>query len=673
MANEFDQFDENDFDQFDEPRSIGQKIAGTAEGVASLFTSIIAQPVSGVVGAAVAPLRGVDTAVQAIEGTQRALTNDPESPEAQAIVRGAGGMSDFIAKIFRAPFAFGAGVGTRAAGGTIEDVADVGLRVMEEGVGATAGSAVAEATGSPLLGAATETIPAAIASVVGFKGAQAGIPKGPKITVPNERTGADIATDIRKGADISGDLLPNAEIIEAARRLGVDLNAEHYSSNVQFQEVARALKSRPGTKLEANERRALELLSEKADKLVDDLGGSADKSAVSQSILDDFTGSINQMELQAESLYSKVDAAIPKATRIEPDNVRTYLAEKIEDLGGDVSLLNAAEKQLVALTRDGGTPTYAALDRVRRNVGDGFSKRSGPFKDDSSGTLRQVYGALSEDQQSVAQAFGVGDVYQSARSIVAKRKAIEDQAVSLFGREINGSLVTKLRTASAALVRGDLSRFNKLIESLPEARRAEMAATLLDDLFSSGSRRGGQLSTGFVPAFQGLNRNKAAKDAIFKYLPESSRQRFDDIGTVLTGIVESNKRPMSNPSGSAAPIVAALEDGTMLQKMYRFGRDVTIAEGASSTMGFPGAGATGVAVRAASRGKASGVEAADRFLTSPKFRKAIDKALDGGVLEANAIAMDSPSFRNWLGQFDAQTQQRILNTGVVTWLVMDDE
>lgn len=668
MANEFDQFEENDFDRFDEPRSVGQKIAGTAEGVASLFTSIIALPVSGAVGAAIAPLRGVDAAVTAIEGTQRALTNDPESPEAQAIVGAAGSVGDFLAKIFRAPVALGSAVSTRATGGSVQDAANAGLRIMEEGIGPTAGSAVTDATGSPLLGAATETVPAAIASVLGFKGVQS---KGPKITIPAKRTDTDIASDIRKGKDISGDLLPDAEIIEAARRMGIDLNAEHYSTNVQFQEVARALKARAGTKLEANERRALEALAEKSDKLVDDLGGSADKAAISQSILDDFTGTIDEMAAQADLLYTKVDNAIPKATRIEPDNVKNYLTEKITDLGGDLTLLNGAEKQLIALTRDGATPTYAALDRVRRNVGDGFSKRSGPFKDDSLATLRQVYNALSEDQQAAAQAFGVGDVYQSARSIVAKRKAIEDQAISLFGREVNGSLVTKLRTASAALVKGDVSRFNKLIEALPEARRAEMAATLLDDLFSSGSRRGGQLSNGFVPAFQGLNRNKAAKDALFKYLPDDARQRFDDIGKVLTAIVESNKRPLSNPSGTAAPIIAAFEDGTMLQKMYRFGRDAAVAEGASSSVGFPGAGTATVTARAMQK-KSSGVEAADRFLTSPEFQRAVSKAMNGGTLEANSIATQSPGFRDWLGQFDQQTQQRIINVGVISWLTSDE-
>ena len=131
-------------------------------------------------------------------------------------------------------------------------------------------------------------------------------------------------------------------------------------------------------------------------------------------------------------------------------------------------------------------PTYATLDNIRRNVGEGFNRRSGPFKNGSDANLREVYGVLSDVQNGVASAFGIGDLYAGARGLVSSRKALEDQAVALFGRNMSGSLVPKLRGAATGLVSGDISKFNQLINALPKNSRAEAAATVLSEIFSGG-------------------------------------------------------------------------------------------------------------------------------------------------------------------------------------------
>lgn len=669
----------------EKPPLLGAEFKGGAnEAILATVSSILAEIVGGVGAAVTAGPEGADTAVKVLEGAREKLTFTPRTKEGEKAVKGIATAAEGITTAVRAP------VAGLAAVINPEDP-DIASRVLEEGIGGSTAESLFEITGSPLVAAAAETAPTGIAAIL-TTGVprKPPVPKGQKISIPKEKpepklipeakpVAEDVATAIReqRTGQIAKDFAPDIETIEAAKRLGVDLNPEHFSTNAAFQEVARALKAKAGSKLEAAERKALETLAVKADDLTDDLTGGLDKATVSEAIVSDFRTTIGSMEDQADLLYGKVDAAIPKATRVEPNAVRDYLATKIDEFGGDKSLLNSAERLLLKLTESKkgvpNTPTYAALDSVRRVVGDGFNKRTGLFKNDSVGRLRQVYRVLSEDQQSVAEVFGVGELYTSARSVVARRKGIEDQAIQLFGKNLNESLVPKIHLASTSLPKGDVSRFNKLMEALPEARRTEVAAAVLNNLFASGSRRGGTLSQGFASTFVALNRNKAAKDILFRHLPESARKRFDDIGRVFSGIIKANQRPLSNPSGSAAPIVAALEGGNVLKKLYGIGKRAAVAEGVSTSIGVPGAGTAGVVGSVLTKGKTPAVTAADDFLTSPAFRKTIDKSLNGDVPGANAAVVKDPKFRKWVGTLDADTVQRISTLGFIGWLVAEDE
>ena len=253
--------------------------------------------------------------------------------------------------------------------------------------------------------------------------------------------------------------------MDAAQRLGVDLNVEHYASNTAFQDVARALKSKPGSELLAGEVQALRDLSTRADDLVTEIGGALDKGAVSDDILNSTRTTIEDLRVQADIAYGKVREAIPAQTRVDTAGIREFIQGRLDDLGGDESLLSGVERKLLKLVESGkdGSITYAALDRVRRDVGEGFNQRTGPFADKSQRVLREVYDNLSQTQNGVAEAFGIGELYTGARELVAKRKGIEDQAVALFGKDAAGSLVPKIRAAATGLPKGDVTAFNRLL------------------------------------------------------------------------------------------------------------------------------------------------------------------------------------------------------------------
>ena len=488
-----------------------------------------------------------------------------------------------------------------------------------------------------------------------------------------------IVANLRKGktAKVADTVVPDVEIIESAQRLGVDLNPEHYSTNVAFQDVARALKTRPGSQLQANEVAALSALSEQADDLVVKNKGFLDRSEFSQEIGSEITTSIDNLSKQTTKAYATVNDAIPAATKVESRLVRDYLDTKLAELGGDTSLLTSVEKQLLALTRKTKKgeiipPTYAAIDRVRKNVGNGFS-RQGPFADVDQAILSEVYGVLSDVQNGVARSFGVGDLYDTARGLVVTRKGLEDTAVQLFGRNISGSLTPKLKGAATGLVKGDVTKFNQLIEALPQHRRSEAAATVLSEIFAGGSRSGGELGTGFVQSFNAFNRNKTAKNLLFSHLAPEVRQRFDDIGRIMTGIVESNRKPLGNPSGSAGPIVKALDDLSFVEKAYEGGKKIAAAEGVSSAIGVPGIGTAAVVGSLISKQRTPVIVAADQMLSSPEFTRAIGRAVQGDVVTANKIIENSSSFKKWLATTTPEVQQRIAVRGIIAWLSSEEQ
>lgn len=703
--------------QVDVKNEIGSQPMGTFNDPrGALFTvgsAAVAAPASGLAGLAglafadlLGKERPMDVAARFQAGTQEALTIDPVNPASQRVLEGIG----------KAATAVPTALGTiplleeelQAAQDFNRQARLAGEQrfgeVLEEGPTRAVGGAVLEATGSPLLATVTETLPAALASLTALKQFR-GIPKKqvdlptrepPTLQVPDQPvsigkptldrpvdftppiSSEKIVANLRKGKSdkVAEAVVPDVEIVESAQRLGVDLNPEHYSTNAAFQDVTRALKTRPGSQLQAREVAVLSELSRQADDLVTKSNGHLDRAEFSQEIGAEIGTTIDDLSRQSTRAYDAVKSAVPAATKVETSLIRDFMDNKLAELGGDKSLLTPIEKKLLTLTRktkEGAAipPTYAAIDRVRKDVGNGFS-RQGPFADVDSAILSEVYGVLSDVQNGVARSFGVGDLYDSARGLVVTRKALEDTAVQLFGRNISGSLVPKLRGAATGLVKGDVTKFNQLIEALPTARRSEAAATVLSEIFAGGSRSGGQLGTGFVQSFQAINRNKAAKDLLFSHLSKEARQRFDDIGRIMTGIVESNRKPLGNPSGSAGPIVKALDDLTLVQRVYEGGKKIAAAEGVSSAVGAPGIGASVAIGSLISKQRTPIIVAADQMLSSPEFTRAIGRAVQGDISTANKIIENSPQFKNWQSKLSKQDAQNLATVGFIGWVTGEE-
>lgn len=678
--------------QIGEPGGLIENIPpiGGAEALGTIASAIPAEIAAGLSGIvqSVNPFAEPGAGAQAVETVRDALTFIPRSAEGQKQLQQIAEILQPVGEAFETAEEFTGDIGFEA-GGPVGGAA-----------GAAVPTAIAELLGVGSVGRAARAIKSTDKAADAARQARraqdsAEIERVKEVlgkeTVdavesakPSTSVGADIG-DIKNGEapelqdyesilsnlkkkkikESTIDAMPDSEILKAADDLGVDLNPDHYSNNRVFRELTQRLKDRPGSKLGAVEEKAIIDLGRRADELISDIGGDVDKSILDLKLKTGFDKTIAELEKQSDLAYKAVDDAIPRITKVKPLASRQYLNSILNDLGGDKSQLALSERRLLQIMDR--NPTYAALDRIRKDVGSGFRKGMGPFKDDNSGTLKQVYRVLSEDQQGVSDVFGVGADYAAARKLVATRKGIEDQAIKLFGREVQGSILPKLTLSSRALTKGDLTKFKQLIDAVPPARRTEVVATMLNDLFTQGARSGQPLGQGFIKAFDGLNRNTGAKNLMFSHLPKDARIRFDKIGRVAKGIFRS--KALENTSKTAGSLIAAMDDGGMFAKVYDVGRKAVIAEGVSTTVGLPGAGTGAVLGAALVKGRTPATQAADTFLTSKRFKNAVEEAArTGDATKADAILKKSPAFNRWKKFLSKEDAAKLATIGFIPYV-----
>ena len=502
---------------------------------------------------------------------------------------------------------------------------------------------------------------------------------------PEDKTMRDITKDFDKQdtQNLIDAIKPDAEILQSAKDLGVDINPSHFSNNPAFIAMEQGLKSKPGNKLRQIENEAIEKLGERADGLITKMGGEVEKGLLDVAVKNEFKKVIGDLEVRAAKDYAIVNETIPSSLPIIPATSRLYIEKRLEDLGGDKSLLNRSESQLAKilglpkkepkLSKDAvsldvniqevelPSPSFGALDQVRRNVGNALEKKSGPYKDDEEGILKQVYGVLSNDQQGVADVWGVGPVYERARKLVKVRKNIEKKSLDSFGKDLNDSLIPKLHTAAQQIGAGEITRFKKIMTALPPNQRQAAAATMLNDLFTFGKRTDAPLGEGFVRAFESLERNPSVKKIVFDELPTEALKTFNDIGRVTIGLFRS--KALQNNSGTANALLANLDNGAIANKILKSRRLLSPFSVKGRALAF--------AASTAKRVLPKKTEIAADFLTSPGFKKSLEDAALGKKVSAEGI-INNKKFNAWFNIQDAPTQKQIAAIGFIPWLLSEE-
>jgi hypothetical protein len=438
--------------------------------------------------------------------------------------------------------------------------------------------------------------------------------------------------------DLAAQAAPDVETVAAADRLGITdyLQPDHVTTNQAFRQISQLVKSQTGSEAAVVQRQGLEKVAERANALVDELGGSSDLSTVSSNIRAGMTATQKELESAADALYNEVLSKIPAKASAPADSVLEFVKQRADDLGGAENLSAMEERILRKLSPNeaGEAPTYALLDAMRKEVGSA-TRGQGVFKDADTGLAKKLYTLLSDDQALAAEAHGAGGVYKAAREAVSARKSLEDDMVALFGKQLDRTMTPMITGAVKDLGKGDAAKFARMMAAVPDGMRQEVAASSLSSFFQRAARGGEMDFAGYSRWFDGLERNQQAKAALFGNLPKESVQQLTDLARVAKG-VSMAKGEFIATGKALNPQVLAAADGIMakvFETVSQHGLRGLFAETLGTASGAPGLASA--VLSASMKNKPSVLQAADKLITSPEFLQAARAA--GSKNEAEAI------------------------------------
>lgn len=473
---------------------------------------------------------------------------------------------------------------------------------------------------------------------------------------------------------------PNQDVIDAAKRLGMEdlLLPSHFSKNPTYRAIEQGLKSVPASQLAAQEHSAISALSQKADDLIEMAGGQQSRVALSDKFKNESINAIDSLSSKAEGIYSEIGSAISKTTPTRADNTIAMLRAKAKTLGG-ITNLSTPEKMVLSKFDQGtgvgkSLPTYGLVDNIRKQIGAALNKNEGPFKDQTKAELSRLYSAITDDQAAVAASSGMGEKWNLAKSLVSQRKQLEDHMVTALGKDLSGTLSSKLSPAVQNLRKGNVKQFNQLIDATPTHMRQEVVASALNDAFTLGSRKEQQLNIpGFVDWYSGAKRN-GSLSAVTKHLPDDATKRLHDLFVVANGIRTAKTSEIS--TGRIQSLLDQFDkDGGMVSKIYKIGKKAAAAEGASSALGLPGVGAASVIASSISAEKTARTVAADKLISSYQFRNAArlmagnDSAKVAAARANVEKALEkSNQYKKWAATLEPSERKAIARVGIISWL-----
>lgn len=541
------------------------------------------------------------------------------------LLRGGAGMAQFtpagmLSPTKLIPQALGAAAtqagveATQALTGGEFDVEQVPL------AGLTAGAGVA---GGKLLGGLKRQYGKFMRPKVTGEVAEEIIEEVPMTTSELTETARKAATGDEAKLVLGKQAAPDPEIMEAAKRLEIDeyLQPDHVTTNQSFRELSQAIKSFPGSKARAVEMEGLQKVAQKADEIIEEIGGTTDLSQLDVNVRNSLSKVQSDLDNQAEKLYKTLNESIPSKTEVSADNLLSFINNKADELGG-VEFLDPIEEKLLKQLDPNTKPTYARLDNIRKQMTAARVKNQGQFKDANSGLLKRLENELLEDQKVVAENLGVLEDFDNARRAVAVRKGVEDDMKALFGKNLDRSIIGDLTKATKKISKGDASDFVKLIKAIPAENRQEVVASGLNTAFGKNARNGSLNFNSFTNWYKGLKDNSQAYTALMSNLPKEARKQLDDLYKISDGIQKASKerivtgrlQTVSDELKGADSLIGNIYD---LAKRSAKG---AAAELVTTPLGAPGVGLTAGLTSALTKGKANTVKLADELISSNEFR-----------------------------------------------------
>ncbi len=627
-------------------RTMSESAAGALEAAMTIGSSVLAEPVAGLAGIAqsVNPFADDGAGAQAVEDVRGAMTYQPRGEAGQENVQAIGETLQPLAEAIEVP--------SRALGDAAYDI-----------------------TGSPAVAAGFYSSPVAALELAGLKGGQA-LSKIPRRhenlradeaaalqaeaqairqqDLQNQNPTAEGMTDaaetISKASDedIQRLIQADPELYDAFDRLGVvgEIPSELVSTNPQYIELVAGLSSREG-------------------------------------IID----AVDETYAAENAIYDGIDINV--RDRVKPENTLRFIEKEIADVGGFDKLppfMKGIYTQLKTKRKKTGIrsdivrgdvdvfdeipATYANFTKERKKVGSQIGKKVDQidsFKGAESGKLKGLYAAMKEDQNSFMGNRGFQDEIDAADRLTIKRKGIEENAKSLLGKDLSGSLTNLLDTRIKGLAKGDINKFKDTISKIPQEYRQEAVATALNGLIrGSGSAQTAFSANQTVKNLSNLYRNPAALDALLKELPPQAKDTLDALYKVSKQIEK-----VTNNKIKTGAIKLFDSDSGLIAKMAGKGLAAASAKATGSL-------AAGNAINDILTSKTPRADSAAQLLSSPQFMTMIRQSVAEGAIDgaevsnklkkAESLVESSEKFKKWADTLSESEKLVLANIGLIGFI-----
>lgn len=452
-------------------------------------------------------------------------------------------------------------------------------------------------------------------------------------TLKTDDAGGTVTTE-QATAKLASQLDPNMRVIRAAEDLGMadKLTPAHYAQDTSTRQVLANLQKSTGGKLEAKNIEAVTELTNKADDMINMMGGTKDKAAMSGQFKEASLKVIDDLETQSNKIYNDIRAKVPEGADVEAPATLAWIKQLQKGQRVDLSpAQKAALKRLTPKTEtlaDGSErvikPSYEALDQMRREVGQAMSKNTGPFKDSEEGMLKKLYGTITDDQEAAAKALGVDAQWNVAKALVAQRKTLEEGFEKVAGKSGEGVASVKYAQAIQKLRKGDYKDWDQITSaaSTPPEMRTKMVSSALHDVLTAGARRSDQMNVaGFTDWYEGA-RKAGTLSKVTQHLTPAGQKALHNVYTVASAMRKGNT---GETTGKYLDFANRFNDAD--GPMARLFGPAMAGLGAAAG-GLPGmiAGQVVGAMKTGSKQAMSRVDAANEVLSDPKFLDVVKAA-----------------------------------------------
>lgn len=493
----------------------------------------------------------------------------------------------------------------------------------------------------------------------------------PVAAVAPEEAAAELGTLINKASGTGGaaknaqiklaeQAQINPEAKAAAERLGIDVPADVFSDNPQVRAAVGLTRSLAGSEAEAGFRTAVTNAVDQADNIMREFDaqfveGAIAPGVVSQRVKDSLTTTRAELNKQAGEIYKRVDAAVPKQTPVQMDNLFNTLTEIAGEVGQEG--MTAPEKNLLKLFQTGeaggGDITYGRLIREKNLIGKALKRQESPYGSMDEATLKRLYAALASDQlDNVSRVAGeeVRRDLRAANLIYAKERALGDRIVNAFGTDLEGGIANKMRSAITSGAKGEAGDFARLLKTVPDDLRKEVVATALASVTRSarGAEKGSFGFSEFADIYPKLRANPQVYKQIVETLGPKASDTLRDLYQVSKRITEARANVLTTGKANQALVESLNAEGIIARVMGSTAGKRAVG----GAMGFiPGAGLVMPEImEAMSRGNPDAVRAAGKMFSSPEFQGLLnDVATKGDASERaiNQVSMSKP-FRSFI-------------------------